>query len=59
MENKIMLQKVMGIIMLLMSLLILIVASHEQAGIDSDASAIMIMVPVGLILLFSKECCII
>lgn len=59
MENKIMLQKVMGIIMLMMSLLILIVTSHEHAGFDSDASAIMITAPVGLILLFSKECCII
>ena len=49
----------LGIGMLLMSVLIFIAASHAQVRGDLDGTPLCITVPLGLILLFSKDCCIV
>lgn len=57
-QKKMIQQRLMGIGMLLMSVLIFIMASHAQVRGDLDGTPLMITVPMGLILLFSKDCCI-
>lgn len=59
-QKKMIIQRLMGIGMLLLSVVIFIVASHAQVrGGDLDGTPLMITVPMGLVLLFSKECCIV
>lgn len=58
-QKKMITQRLMGIGMLLLSVLIFIVASHAQVRGDLDGTPLMITVPMGLVLLFSKECCIV
>lgn len=58
-QKKMIIQRLMGIGMLLLSVVIFIVASHAQVRGDLDGTPLMITVPMGLILLFSKECCIV
>ena len=56
-QKKMIIQRLMGIGMLLLSVVIFIVASHAQVRGDLDGTPLMITVPMGLVLLFSKECC--
>lgn len=58
-QKKMIIQRLMGIGMLLLSVVIFIVASHAQVRGDLDGTPLMITVPMGLVLLFSKECCIV
>ena len=58
-QKKMIVQRLMGIGMLLLSVVIFIVASHAQVRGDLDGTPLMLTVPMGLILLFSKECCIV
>lgn len=58
-QKKMIIQRLMGIGMLLLSVVIFIVASHAQVREDLDGTPLMITVPMGLVLLFSKECCIV
>lgn len=58
-QKKMIIQRIMGIGMLLLSVVIFIVASHAQVRGDLDGTPLMITVPMGLVLLFSKECCIV
>lgn len=58
-QKKMIIQRLMGIGMLLLSVVIFIVASHAQVRGDLDGTPLMITVPIGLVLLFSKECCIV
>lgn len=58
-QKKMILQKLMGIGMLLMSVLVFVMASHAQARGDLDGTPLIFTVPAGLILLFSKECYIV
>lgn len=58
-QKKMIIQRLMGIVMLLLSVVIFIVASHAQVRGDLDGTPLMITVPMGLVLLFSKECCIV
>ena len=52
-------QRLMGIGMLLISVLIFVMASHAQVQGDIDGTPLLITVQMGLYMLFSKECCII
>lgn len=58
-QKKMIIQRLRGIGMLLLSVVIFIVASHAQVRGDLDGTPLMITVPMGLVLLFSKECCIV
>lgn len=58
-QKKMIIQRLIGIGMLLLSVVIFIVASHAQVRGDLDGTPLMITVPMGLVLLFSKECCIV
>lgn len=58
-QKKMIMQRLLGIGMLLMSVLIFIAASHAQVRGDLDGTPLCITVPLGLILLFSKDCCIV
>lgn len=58
-QKKMIMQRLLGIGMLLMSILIFIAASHAQVRGDLDGTPLFITVPLGLILLFSKDCCIV
>jgi hypothetical protein len=58
-QKKMITQRLLGIGMLLMSVLIFIVASDAQVRGDLDGTPLCITVPLGLILLFSKDCCIV
>lgn len=51
--------RLIGIGMLLLSVLIFVVASHAQVRGDLDGTPLFITVPLGLYMLFSKECCIV
>lgn len=58
-QMKMIFQRLMGIGMLLLSVLICVVASHAQVRGDLDGTPLFITVPMGLYMLFSKECCIV
>lgn len=49
-------QKIMGIICLLICVVILIVASHTQTPDDLDGTPVFFIAPLGFYLIFSKEC---
>ena len=49
-------QKLIGILFLIISAVILIVAAHAQAPDDLDATPVLLFIPMGICLLFSKEC---
>ncbi len=57
-QKKMIIQRLMGVGMLLISVWIAIVASHAQVRGDLDGTPLFYTVPMGLILLFSKDCCI-
>ena len=58
-QKKMIMQRLFGIGMLLMRVFNFIVASHAQVRGDLDGTPLCITVPLGLILLFSKDCCIV
>lgn len=58
-QTKMIFQRLIGIGMLLLSVLIFVVASHAQVRGDLDGTPLFITVPLGLYMLFSKECCIV
>ena len=58
-KKKMIKQRLMGIGMLLISVMIFVMASHAQVRGDIDGTPLLITVPMGLYMLFSKECCII
>lgn len=58
-QTKMICQRLIGIGMLLLSVLIFVVASHAQVRGDLDDTPLFITVPLGLYMLFSKECCIV
>ena len=58
-QTKMIFQRLLGIGMLLLSVLIFAVASHAQVRGDLDGTPLFITVPLGLYMLFSKECCIV
>ena len=58
-QTKMIFQRLIGIGMLLLSVLIFVVASHAQVRGDLDCTPLFITVPLGLYMLFSKECCIV
>ncbi len=58
-QTKMIFQRLIGIGMLLLSVLIFVVASHAQVRGDLDSTPLFITVPLGLYMLFSKECCIV
>lgn len=58
-QMKMIFQRLMGIGTLLLSVLIFVVASHAQVRGDLDGTPLFITVPMGLYMLFSKECCIV
>ena len=41
------------------AIMIFVVASHAQVSGDLDGTPLFITVPMGLYMLFSKECCIV
>lgn len=49
-------QKLIGILFLIISAVILIVAAHAQTPDDLDATPVLLFIPMGICLLFSKEC---
>lgn len=49
-------QKIMGIIMLLICVVIIIAAAHMQTPDDLDGTPVLLFAPMGLYLIFSKEC---
>lgn len=49
-------QKLIGILFLIISVVILIVAAHAQTPDDLDATPVFLFIPMGICLLFSKEC---
>lgn len=49
-------QKLIGILFLIISVVILIVAAHSQTPDDLDATPVLLFIPMGICLLFSKEC---
>lgn len=56
---KMMKQRAMGVIMLIMSVVLLIVAINGVTVVEKDATAVLFTLPVGLYLLFSKECLVV
>lgn len=58
-QTKMIFQRLLGIGMLLLSVLIFVVASHAQVRGDLDGTPLFITVPLELYMLFSKECCIV
>lgn len=57
--KKMILQKIIGIVFLLMTVLILVIASHAQVKGDLDATPVFLTFPLGVYLLLTKECFII
>ena len=55
-EVKMICQKWMGVFFLIMTVLIIWMASQGTTVYDRDATGIFITLPLGLYLLFSKEC---
>lgn len=54
--KKMILQRIMGIVLLLMTVLILVIASHAQVKGDLDATPVFLTFPLGMFLLLTKEC---
>lgn len=49
-------QRIYGVLLLLLCVLIVIMCSHGETMLDRDASAILLIAPMGFSLLFSREC---
>lgn len=48
-------QKIIGVIMLLLCMVIIVAAAHMQAPEDRDVTPVLLFAPMGLYLIFSKE----
>lgn len=55
-KRKILMQKLMGIGMLGISAIVIIIAMHGNTPEDSDATPVLLFIPIGLSLLFSRKC---
>lgn len=51
-------QKLYGLFFVVLSIVICVVCSFGQTAEDCDATVILLLFPMGLYLLFSKEICI-
>jgi len=54
-NKRVLIQRLMGLAMLLISYIIIRVAMTGITVVDRDATAVLITIPLGLYLLFSKE----
>lgn len=55
-RKKMVLQKLAGIVALVACVIIVIFAANGVKPEDADATPVLFMAPIGLCLLFSKEC---
>lgn len=55
-KRKRLMQKLIGIGMLGISAIVIIMAMYGKTPEDSDVTPVLIFIPIGLSLLFSKEC---
>lgn len=48
-------QIILGIVLLMCAIIVLIVASNAKENISRDATAVVILIPAGLALIFTKH----
>lgn len=51
-------QRMIGLLLVVLSALIMVVCAHGVTAEDQDATAILLILPLGLYLLFTKKICI-
>ena len=49
-------QKVLGLLMIILCVVIVIVGIHGENDIDRDITPVVFLAPMGISLIFSKEC---
>lgn len=55
-RKKMIRQRLMGIAMLLICILIMVFALNGQTSEDSDVTPVLLIAPMGVCLLFAKKC---
>lgn len=55
-KRKMIEQRIMGIVLLLICVVTIVMCMHAQTIEESDASPVLLLAPLGFCLLFSKEC---
>ena len=54
-RRKLLEQKLYGMLMIAMSIVVLCIASHGKTFMDRDATAVLIFAPLGFYLLFTRK----
>ena len=55
MSRNVLLQRILGIALILFSVVIVLVAKTSKSPVMQDITPIIILIPLGLLLLFNKE----